>query len=272
MELCHDAASLQAHVGLSSPRQNRSTCHARHPHIWMLPPQSPLPGLALAPSHILSFREMASELRVPKCPPSLLSSVLRDEGPQGGYIAHHMLLPPSHSCLLLAFQHISMQENTALVSMETPSQAPPPQTYATRLGWHSSGGPRCPATPSLAWEPPPGFHQGLSDPFLWQRPRQPRCQATWSGARTSAAREMCLTNLSSLGRTEQQNCTCTQSELFAQLCTLCFYCFPTRTPSSHTPLDICLAAGSTGKSALAHGQIPAMAPAEVQRAKRTQNH
>lgn len=149
---------------------------------------------------------------------------------------------------------------------------PPPQTYATRLGWHSSGGPRCPATPSLAWEPPPGFHQGLSDPFLWQRPRQPRCQATWSGARTSAAREMCLTNLSSLGRTEQQNCTCTQSELFAQLCTLCFYCFPTRTPSSHTPLDICLAAGSTGKSALAHGQIPAMAPAEVQRAKRTQNH
>lgn len=80
--------------------------------------------------------------------------------------------------------------------------------------------PTCPATPSPAWQPPPGFHQSLSDHFSWQPPRQPWCQATQSGGRTSAARETCRANLSSLGRTEHKNCTCVQSEPSAQLCTL----------------------------------------------------
>lgn len=46
---------------------------------------------------------------------------------------------------------------------------------------------------------------------------------------------VCHATLSSSGRTEQQNCTCIQSEPSAQLCALRSDRFPTCTPSSHTP-------------------------------------
>lgn len=38
-----------------------------------------------------------------ECPPPCLSSTLRDEGRQGGLVAHPTLLLPSHPRLLLAF-------------------------------------------------------------------------------------------------------------------------------------------------------------------------
>lgn len=185
MELWHDAASLQAHLRLSRPRHSRSMYRTGHLYVWTLLSQSSLPELSPAPSQALSFRESVSS----EHPNVLLPSSVCASGmklPWEGVCLPHAAssLPPTFAFGLPAHRCAG---NHCSGFHGNPILPPHPQMYATRSGWCGSAGPTCPATPSPAWQPPPGFHQSLSDPFLYR--------ATEAGGRTCAAREMCRTNL-----------------------------------------------------------------------------
>lgn len=167
MELYHDAASLQAHAELSSPRHNRNTRRTRHPYIWMLSlPRALCQGWPLLPATLGASgrQQVSSGYRNILLPSSPLC--FRDEAPQGGRIAHHTPLPPSHLRLLLAFQHISVQEITALVSMETPSQPPPPRNVCNIVGLVWQQWSRLSCYPIPSWATSSCFPPKPSSPLL----------------------------------------------------------------------------------------------------------
>lgn len=204
--------------------------------------------------------------------PSLPSTVLRDEGPRGGYTAHHTPLPPSHPRLLLAFQHISMQQIMTLVSMETPARGPhprpPPSTHNTvglaRQRWsHVSLLPcprlRNPLLVSTKALPTHSHGSGRGSPAGSTR---------WGAGLLLPERRLAPTAPLQTGPSSK---TALASSLNSLLCFAhgAFTAFPRRTPLPMLCSSSALQLEAPGD---AQGHIPAGAPAEVQSAKRTQNH